>query len=90
MIHTYAYFRKTNADKHIVDVEVAYNSAVNGVTLCTPFFLNYGMNPKTIPLESLANDNPYVEKIFEITRDTTKVVSRKNIGTQLLNGKTGK
>lgn len=77
MIRTYANFRKTNWDEHIVDVEVAYNSAVNSVTLCTPFYLNYGMNPRTIPLETLANDNPSVEKFLKITKDTTQVVQQR-------------
>ena len=60
MIRIYANFREDNWDEYLVDIEVAYNLAVNSVTLCTPFFLNYGMNPRTIPSETLANDNRLV------------------------------
>ena len=73
MIRTYTNFRKDNWDEHLVDVEVAYNSAVNSVTLCTPFYLNYGINPRTIPLETLANDNPSVTEFLENTQKITKL-----------------
>ena len=46
MKRIYANFRKDNWDEHLIEIEIAYNSAVNSVTLRTPFYGNYGMNPE--------------------------------------------
>ena len=79
MIRTYANFRKNDCYEHLVDVEVAYNSAVNSITLCTPLYLNYGINPRTIPLEILANDNPSVTEFLETTQNTSKLARERII-----------
>ena len=73
MIRPYENFRDDNWDEHLVEVEVAYNSAVNSVTLCTLFYLNYGMNPRAVPLETLAKYNPSDTEFLENTRKTTKL-----------------
>ena len=79
MIRTYANFRKDNWDEHLIDIEVAYDSAVNSVTLCTPFYRNKGMNPRTIPLETQANDKPSVTEFLETTQNTTKLARERII-----------
>ena len=79
MIHTYANFRKDNWDEHLIDIEVAYNSAVNSVTLCTPFYRIYGMNPRTIPLETQDNEKPSVTEFLDTTQNTTKFARERII-----------
>ena len=50
MIRAFANFRKDIWDEHVVDFEVAYNSAIHSTTLYSPFFLNYGISPRTVPV----------------------------------------
>lgn len=45
-IRAFANDRKDNCDYHLIDFEVAYNSAVNSSTFSTSFFINYGMQPR--------------------------------------------
>lgn len=72
MIRAFANFRKDNWDEHLVDFEVAINSAINSTTLCSPFYLNYGLHPRTIPLEALASNNPSVDEFLKSTRESSK------------------
>ena len=72
MIRAFANFRKDNWDEHLVDVEVAYNSATNSTTLCSPFYINYGLHPRIIPLETLATHNPAVNEFLKNTQEASK------------------
>ena len=72
MIRAFANYKKDNWDEHIVDFEVAYNSAVHSTTLSTPFYINYGIHPKTLPIEGLTSNNPTVESFLESIRRITK------------------
>ena len=72
MIRAFANFRKDNWDEHLIDFEVAYNSAINSTTLCSPFFVNYGIHPKIVPLESLATNNPSADEFLKTTQEATK------------------
>ena len=65
MIRSFVKFDKSDWDKYLVDFEVAYNSSVNATTTFTPFFLNYGIHPKTVPLDLIASDNPAASKFLE-------------------------
>jgi len=38
-------------DLYLVDVKVAYNRSPNAVTTYSPFFLNYGYEPSTVPAD---------------------------------------
>ena len=58
----------------MVDVEVDYNSAVHSMTLFTLFLLNKIMKPKTIPLQTLANDSPAGNRLLTFTKDKIKLV----------------
>ena len=71
MIRAFVNFRKDNWDEHLVDFEVAYNSAVNSTTLCTPFYINYGLHPRIVPMEALASDNPTVQEFLKAMQDST-------------------
>lgn len=42
-------------DLFLVAAEVAYNRSPNAVTTYSPFFLNYGFEPKTVPMDILEN-----------------------------------
>ena len=72
MIRAFANYRKDDWDKHLVDFQVAYNSAMNSTTLCTPFFINYGLHPRIVPMEALASNNPTVEEFLKATQDAAK------------------
>ena len=72
MIRAFANFRKDNWDEHLVDFEVAYNSSVHATTMFSPFYLNYGINPRTIPLQTLSSNNPSVSKFLETIQETTR------------------
>eukprot|EP00171_Calliarthron_tuberculosum_P022560 IDg22560t1 len=77
MIRAFANFRKDNWDEHLVDFEVAYNSAVNSTTMCSPFYLNYGIPPRTIPIETISTNNLYVSEFLSATIESTQF-ARKN------------
>ena len=62
MIRALANYNKDNWDVYLVDFEVAYNSAVNSTTLCTLFYVNYGMHPRTVPIEAWNTNNQAVEE----------------------------
>ena len=49
----------------------SHNSAVNSTTLCTPFYINYGLHPRIIPVEALASDNPTVQEFLKAMQDST-------------------
>ena len=72
MIRAFANFKKDNWDEHLIDIEVAYNSAVNSTTLCTPFFINYGLHPKIFPIESITSNNPSVLEFLSSAQEATK------------------
>ena len=72
MIRAFANFKKDNWDEYLIDVEVAYNSAVNSTTLCTPFFVNYGLHPKIFPIESITSNNPSVSEFLSSAQAATK------------------
>ena len=52
MIRCYVDQNQSNWDTFLVDVEVAYNSSPHATTTYSPFYLNYGFEPKTIPLDA--------------------------------------
>ena len=74
MIRAFAYYKKDNWDEHSVDLEVAYNSAVNTTTLCSPFLINYGIHPRTVPIHNMASRNPSAKSFLDEIRETTKFV----------------
>ena len=45
--------------------------AIHSSISCSPFYLNYGIYPSIIPLESLANNNPAVTELIEIPQKST-------------------
>ncbi len=72
MIIAFTNYKKDNWDEHLVDFEVAYNSAVNSTTLCSPFVIYYGIHPKLAPLEELFSKNPTAESFIDTIHETTK------------------
>ena len=50
MIRGFVNFDKKNWDENLVDFEVAGNSSVHATNTFTPFFLNYGVHPRTVAL----------------------------------------
>ncbi len=72
MIRAFANFRKDNWDEHLVDFEVAYNSAIHSTTNDSPFYLNYGINQKTLPIKTISSHNPSVTAFLKNTQDATK------------------
>ena len=83
IIRAFANFRKDNWDEHLVDFEVAINSAVNSTTLCSPFFINYGVHPRTIPLEALASNNPTVDEFLKSSIESSKFAHDRIVSQNL-------
>lgn len=67
MIRVFVNYKK-RLDKHLVDVEVAYNSYVNSTTLCTTFYLDYGIHPKIIQTETLFKNNATISEFLKGTK----------------------
>ncbi len=52
MLRCYVDQNQSSWDELLVDVEVAYNSSPHATTTFSPFYLNYGFEPKTIPFDT--------------------------------------
>ena len=64
---------KSSWDENLVDFEVAYNSSVQATTTFTPFYLNYGIEPKTIPSQNLHSESPAASKFIENIQRAIKI-----------------
>ena len=74
VIRAFSNYRKNDWEEHLVDFEAAYNSAVNSTTLCPPFFMNYGIHPRTVPVEVWNTKNPSVNEFLSDIEDITNFV----------------
>ena len=72
MIRAFANYKKDNWDEHLVDSQVAYNSAVNATSLCSPFFVNYGIHPRAVPINNVASRNPSEKSFLDEIHEKTK------------------
>ena len=72
MIRAFANFRENNWDDHLVDFEVAFNSAIHSTTSFSLFYLTCGINPRTIPLQTLSSNNLSVAEFLETIQETTR------------------
>ena len=84
MIRSFVNYDKDDWDKHLIEFEVAYNASVHSTTAYTPFFLNYGINPKTIPADLLVptkqpSVQQFLENITKYQTQATKNIEAKNI-----------
>ena len=86
MIRAFANYKTDNWDDNLVEFEVAYNSAVNSTTLCSPFYVNYGIHPRTIPLEGLTKNNPSAKSFLGAIHDTTKFIHERIVNQNTKNG----
>ncbi len=64
-------------EDNLVEFEMAHNSAVNSTTLCSPFYVNYGMHPRTVQLEGLSTNNPSAKSFLDAIHDRTKFIRQK-------------
>ena len=48
-----------------------YNSAVNATTLSSPFFVNYGIHARTVPIDNAASHNPSEKSFLDEIRAMT-------------------
>ena len=72
IIRAFANYKRDNWDDRLVDFEIAYISAVNSTTLCSPFLVNYGIHSRTIPINVVTSNNPSEKYFFDIMQDLTK------------------
>ncbi len=79
MIGALANYKKDNWEDKLVDFEVVYSSAVNSTTLCTSFYVNYGIHPRTIPFEGLTTNNTSALSFLDTIHDTMKFVHERII-----------
>ena len=57
MIRCFVNYDKDDWDEHLLEFEVAHSASVHSKTAHTPFFLNYGLHPRTIPAELIVPEN---------------------------------
>ena len=81
MIRSFVNFDKSDWDKYLVDFEVAYNSSVNATTTFTPFFLNYGIHPKTVPLDLITSENPAASRFLQNMQSAVKEAQEQILKT---------
>ena len=85
MIRSFVNFDKSDWDKYLVDFEVAYNSSVNATTTFTPFFLTYGIHPKTVPLDVLSSENPaateFIQNMQTVVKEAEEQIKKSNEST---------
>ena len=69
----------------MIDVEVAYNCSPHATTTYSPFYLNYGFEPKKIPLDaSLRTDtnfpalSSWLEQLKDANEKTRKEMESTN------------
>ena len=72
MIRAFINYDRNNWDKHLVEFEVAYYSSVHFSTSFTPYFLNYGIHPRTIPIElTVPEKTPSVKEFLGIMNESS-------------------
>ena len=61
---------------------MAYNSSVHATTTFTPFFLNYGIHPRTVSIQTLSSDIPaaetFLQRIQESTKEAIRQITKQN------------
>ena len=77
MIRAFINYKQDNWDEHLTEFEVAYNSSVNSTTTFTPFFLAYGMHPRTIPFETVASKNETTNDYLTTMQEATAIAQQK-------------
>ena len=77
MIRCFVNYDKSNWDENLVNFEVAYNSSVQATTTFTHFYLNYGIEPKTIPMQTLQSDSPATSKFIETVKEQLWLLKRR-------------
>lgn len=79
MLRAFANEMKEDWDEHLGILEFAYNSAIHSTTKHSPFYLNYGFEPKKpIDLEVNANSDrsmAQLEKLHERIKKANKITS---------------
>ena len=73
MIRCFVNYDKSNWDENLVDFEGAYTSSVQATTSFTLFYLNYGIEPKTVLIQTLHSDSPAASKFIEYIQRAIKV-----------------
>jgi hypothetical protein len=82
MLRCFVDENQSNWDQLLVEIEVAYNSAPHSATLCSPFYLNYGLHPRTIPIDAVLSVNPAANDFIGRIHATIKAAHRSLQHTQ--------
>ena len=78
MIRAFVNYNQDNWDVHLPEFEVAYNSSVHSTTAFTPFYLTYGSEVRTIPIETVSSKNPEASNYLQVMQDATRT-AKENI-----------
>ncbi len=78
----YVNSRHDDWGKYLIDIEVAYNSALHSNTCFSPFYLNYGIEPKTIPIDVVMShehrSSDFLKNIQYATKCAQQNISKFN------------
>ena len=69
MIRAFSNFDKRDWDENNIALEVAHNYSAHSTKMFTPFFLNYGIHPKTIHFQTLSTKNLSVSHLITTIQD---------------------
>lgn len=69
-------FGKSTWDEYLVDFEVSYDSSASATTMFTPFYINYGIDPVTIPMDLVTSSHPAAIEFLRSTQKGTEKAQR--------------
>ena len=75
ILRNFVNHNQSDWDLYLVDAEVAYNRSPNAVTTYSPFFLNYGFEPRTVPADipcSVESQVPAVSDWLRLLEESRK------------------
>jgi hypothetical protein len=65
MLRCYVNEHQSDWDTYLFDLEVAYNSSLHAPTTFSPFYLTYGLQPRTIPLDAASSTVPAADDFLK-------------------------
>jgi hypothetical protein len=85
MLRCYVNEHQSDWDTYLIDLEVAYNSSPHATTTFSPFYLTYGLEPRTVPLDAASSSVPAADDFLKRIQDgistAQKAICQANAAT---------